>query len=64
MSGTRSNRSLAARRGRPYDKGRGFAAQALWVAVSDADLHPGVVSRTGCDARSCVGSAPRSATAC
>ena len=34
MSGTRSHRSLAARRGRPYDKGRGFAAQALWVAVS------------------------------
>jgi putative colanic acid biosynthesis acetyltransferase WcaF len=29
-----SNRSLAARRGRPYDKGRGVAAQALWVAVS------------------------------
>jgi putative colanic acid biosynthesis acetyltransferase WcaF len=29
-----STRSLAARRGRPYDKGRGFAAQALWVAVS------------------------------
>lgn len=27
-------RSLAARRGHPYDKGRGFAAQALWVAVS------------------------------
>ena len=34
MSGARSNRSLAARRGRPYDKGRGFVAQALWVAVS------------------------------
>jgi putative colanic acid biosynthesis acetyltransferase WcaF len=32
--GTRSRRSLAARRGRPYDKGRGFVAQALWVAVS------------------------------
>jgi len=32
--GSRSNRSLAARRGRPYDKGRGFVAQALWVAVS------------------------------
>lgn len=31
-----SRRSLAARRGRPYDKGRGFAAQALWVAVSTA----------------------------
>jgi putative colanic acid biosynthesis acetyltransferase WcaF len=29
-----STRSLAAGRGRPYDKGRGFAAQALWVAVS------------------------------
>jgi len=34
VSGAASNRSLAARRGRPYDKGRGFAAQALWVAVS------------------------------
>ena len=34
VSGARSNRSLAARRGRPYDKGRGFVAQALWVAVS------------------------------
>ena len=34
MSGSQSNRSLAARRGRPYDKGRGFVAQALWVAVS------------------------------
>jgi putative colanic acid biosynthesis acetyltransferase WcaF len=32
--GSRSRRSLGARRGRPYDKGRGFAAQALWVAVS------------------------------
>ena len=29
-----STRSLAARRGRPYDKGRGFIPQALWVAVS------------------------------
>jgi putative colanic acid biosynthesis acetyltransferase WcaF len=34
VSGTRSNRSLAARRGRPYDKGRGFAMQMLWVAFS------------------------------
>jgi putative colanic acid biosynthesis acetyltransferase WcaF len=34
MPGSQSNRSLAARRGRPYDKGRGFAAQALWVALS------------------------------
>lgn len=34
MSGARSNRSLAARRGHPYDKGRGFTWQALWVAVS------------------------------
>jgi putative colanic acid biosynthesis acetyltransferase WcaF len=34
VSGSRSNRSLAARRGHPYDKGRGFVAQALWVAVS------------------------------
>ncbi len=34
MSNTRCRRSLATRRGRPYDKGRGFAAQALWVATS------------------------------
>jgi putative colanic acid biosynthesis acetyltransferase WcaF len=34
MSGARSNRSLAARRGRPYDKGRGLASQVAWVAVS------------------------------
>jgi len=34
MSGARSDRSLAARRSRPYDKGRGFPAQALWAAVS------------------------------
>lgn len=34
VSGSRSNRSLAARRGRSYDKGRGFVPQALWVAVS------------------------------
>jgi putative colanic acid biosynthesis acetyltransferase WcaF len=34
VSGSRSNRSLAARRGHPYDKGRGFVSQALWVAVS------------------------------
>jgi putative colanic acid biosynthesis acetyltransferase WcaF len=34
LSRERSNWSLAARRGRPYDKGRGFAAQAMWVAVS------------------------------
>jgi putative colanic acid biosynthesis acetyltransferase WcaF len=34
VSNARSRRSLAARRGRPYDKGRGFATQALWVAVS------------------------------
>ena len=34
VSGAKSHRSLAARRGRPYDKGRGFAAQALWVATS------------------------------
>ncbi|MBS1692081.1 MAG: colanic acid biosynthesis acetyltransferase [Actinobacteria bacterium] len=34
MAGQRSKRSLAARRGRPYDKGRGFVAQAAWVAVS------------------------------
>jgi putative colanic acid biosynthesis acetyltransferase WcaF len=33
-STSRSHRSLGARRGRPYDKGRGFVAQALWVAVS------------------------------
>ncbi|SDE15609.1 putative colanic acid biosynthesis acetyltransferase WcaF [Rhodococcus tukisamuensis] len=34
MASTRSTRSLAARRGRPYDKGRGFLAQCLWVATS------------------------------
>lgn len=34
MSGSGSNWSLAARRGRPYDKGRGFVPQALWVGVS------------------------------
>jgi putative colanic acid biosynthesis acetyltransferase WcaF len=34
VSDGRSRRSLAARRGRPYDKGRGFVAQASWVAVS------------------------------
>jgi putative colanic acid biosynthesis acetyltransferase WcaF len=34
VSTARSRRSLAARRGNPYDKGRGFLAQALWVAVS------------------------------
>lgn len=34
MSGSGSNWSLAARRGVPYDKGRGFVAQASWVAIS------------------------------
>ena len=34
MSERIPTRSLAARRGRPYDKGRGFAMQTLWVAVS------------------------------
>ncbi len=34
MSGSSSNRSLAARLGRSYDKGRGFIPQALWVATS------------------------------
>jgi putative colanic acid biosynthesis acetyltransferase WcaF len=34
VSSTRSNRSLAARRGASYDKGRGITAQILWVAVS------------------------------
>ncbi|MDH6196212.1 putative colanic acid biosynthesis acetyltransferase WcaF [Mycobacterium frederiksbergense] len=34
MSGTKPNRSLAARRGRPYDKGRGLGTQMLWVALS------------------------------
>ena len=34
MSSVRSNWSLAAGRGHSYDKGRGFAAQVLWVAVS------------------------------
>lgn len=34
MSDKRSNRSLSARRGRSYDKGRGIVTQTLWVAVS------------------------------
>ena len=34
MSSSTSHWSLAARRGRPYDKGRGFVPQALWVAAS------------------------------
>ena len=34
MSSSRSRRSLAARRGNPYDKRRGVVTQALWVAVS------------------------------
>lgn len=34
MRGAQTRRSLAARRGQPYDKGRGFTMQALWVAVS------------------------------
>lgn len=33
MSASISKRSLSARLGRPYDKGRGFAWQASWVAV-------------------------------
>jgi putative colanic acid biosynthesis acetyltransferase WcaF len=32
---SQSHRSLAARRGRAYDKRRGIVAQALWVAVSE-----------------------------
>lgn len=35
MSDSASKRSLAARRGQPYDKRRGIVAQALWVAVSE-----------------------------
>lgn len=34
VSITQPNRSLAARRGRSYDKGRGLGAQILWVAMS------------------------------
>jgi putative colanic acid biosynthesis acetyltransferase WcaF len=34
VSGPRSNWSLAALRGRSYDKGRGLLAQALWAATS------------------------------
>jgi putative colanic acid biosynthesis acetyltransferase WcaF len=34
VSSALPTRSLAARRGRPYDKGRGPAMQAVWVAVS------------------------------
>ena len=33
MPASTSRRSLGARLGRPYDKGRGFAWQAAWVAV-------------------------------
>ena len=33
MSASLSKRSLAARLGRPYEKGRGFAWQLAWVAV-------------------------------
>lgn len=35
MAASISRRSLAARRGKPYDKGRGIVAQALWVAVQE-----------------------------
>lgn len=34
VSITQPHRSLAARRGRSYDKGRGLCAQVLWVAMS------------------------------
>ncbi|MFF0816075.1 DapH/DapD/GlmU-related protein [Rhodococcus sp. NPDC003318] len=34
MTEARSTRSLAALRGRSYDKGRGTFAQVLWVAIS------------------------------
>lgn len=34
MTETIAVRSLAARRGRAYDKGRGFMAQAAWVAIA------------------------------
>ena len=34
MPDAHATRSLAARRGRPYDKGRGRVAQILWVATS------------------------------
>lgn len=33
MSASISNRSLSARLGQPYSKGRGFVAQGLWVVV-------------------------------
>jgi putative colanic acid biosynthesis acetyltransferase WcaF len=33
MSASVSHRSLGARRGKPYDKGRGVLAQALWVGL-------------------------------
>lgn len=38
-----SKRSLAARRGKPYDKGRGIVHQMLWVALQE-----GVVTRVWC----------------
>ena len=33
VSASLARRSLGARRGRPYDKGRGFIWQAVWIAV-------------------------------
>jgi len=35
VSASQSKRSLGARRGAPYDKRRGFVAQALWVLTSE-----------------------------
>ena len=34
MTDSHARRSLAARRGHPYDKGRGLVAQVLWVVTS------------------------------
>ena len=46
MPQSRSHRSLAARRGHAYDKGRGVLAQALWVAVQSV-----IFSRVWCPNR-------------
>ncbi|WP_420749505.1 WcaF family extracellular polysaccharide biosynthesis acetyltransferase [Rhodococcus sp. O3] len=46
MSAAQSKRSLRSRRGHSYDKGRGFAVQALWVVVSAL-----IFTRVWCPAR-------------
>jgi putative colanic acid biosynthesis acetyltransferase WcaF len=46
MSASISHRSLGARRGQPYDKGRGLVPQILWVAVQGS-----IFSRVWCPNR-------------